>query len=190
MTTLLAEQPIVVSIMMMVTAIALLYAWLRTGQTPAAIAGLIILVLIPAAWLVSSRWVTDRERIKEVLHATADAVEANDHDRVVALISEDRPDTIEQARRELPRYVFDEADITGIHKISIIEGTYPQEADVDLNAKVLVTDRRGRFNKLRVLRRVKLRLQKIDIGGSTSPRWVVIDYTHMPITGKPDSFSP
>ena len=46
---------------------------------------------------------------------------SNDIERVLRVITEDRPETIAQARNELPRFVFDEARVTGIRKIDILK---------------------------------------------------------------------
>jgi hypothetical protein len=190
MKTLLAEQPLVVSLMLGAFSVALIYGWLQTGQKAAAVIGILIALLIPGAWWLAAHWVTDREEIRELLDNTADAVRTNDIERVLRVITEDRPETIAQARNELPRFVFDEARVTGIRKIDIVEGTYPLEADVDINVNVVVSDKRGQFTSLRVPRRLQLQLQKLDSADGQGERWFVIDYNHMPLVGQPDAYSP
>ena len=56
METLLAEQPLIVSLMLGVLSAGLLFGWLQTGKKPAAIAGLVCVSLIPVAWLVAALW--------------------------------------------------------------------------------------------------------------------------------------
>ena len=176
MKVLLAEQPIVLSLMLGAVAIALVYGWLKTGKVASAIIGLVFAAMIPVAWLIASSWVTERESIREVLYETADAVRENDHDRVVDIISPDQPATIARARAELPRYRFDEARITGIRRIDVIEEAYPPEADVDVNVSVIVSDKRGQFAQMRVVRRLVLRMQKLDSPDGTGESWFIIDY--------------
>ena len=190
MKTLLAEQPLVVSLMLGAFSIALIYGWLQTGKQAAAIIGLVIALLIPCTWWLAESWVTDREEIRQLIEETANAVRENDLDRVAAVITEDRPETIAQARSELPRFVFDEARVTGVRSIDIIEGSYPLEADVDLNVKVVVSDKRGQFSRMTVFRRLKLQMQKLDSIDAAGKRWFVVDYNHMPVVGQPDSYSP
>ena len=181
MKSLLAEQPLLVSILLGLFAVTLVYGWLQTGKKAAAILGLLTLLLIPLAWVVASYWVTDREAITEVIDQTADAVERNDHAAVLEVIGDSQ--TRQQAEVELPNYIFNFARVNKIRSIHLIEGTFPPEADVDMSVKVSVSDKRGRLGNLEGPRRLILRFQKID------DRWLVMDYRHLPIVGGPDGFS-
>lgn len=181
MTTLLAEQPIIVSLMLGALAAGLVYGWMQTGKAAAGIAGLIMLLLIPLAWLLASYWVTDREQIELLIERTAVAVAANEHEQVLAVIGDPRAEA--QARAELPNYQFDEARVTGIREIVILDDTYPLEAEADLNVRVDVSHRGGRFRNVRAPRRLILTLQK------QNEEWKVIAYEHLPVVGGPDQFS-
>ena len=55
MEALLAEQPLIVSLMLGTFAVGLIFGWLQTGKKAAAVAGLIAASLIPVAWVVASR---------------------------------------------------------------------------------------------------------------------------------------
>jgi len=179
MEAMLAEQPLLVSVMLGVLAGGLIYGWLQTGKKAAAVAGLIFGLLIPVAWLVASRWETDREQIESLIYEIADAVERNDHEAAVKVIGD--PKTKEQARQELSNWTFHLAAVNNISRIDIIEGTYPQEADVHMSVKVNVSGRGVR--NVRVPRRLILKFEERDGG------WVVTDYRHMPIVGGPDRYS-
>ena len=181
MATLLAEQPLIVSVMLGALAVGLVFGWLQTGKRQAAIAGLICALLIPVAWVVASRWETDREQIETLIRATADAVERNDVETAVQIIAD--PATKARARTELQNFTFEMAAVNQIRSIDVIEGTFPKEADVDMSVKVDVSHRSGSLRNVRVLRRLLLRLEK------SSDTWVVTDYRHMPVIGKPDQFS-
>ncbi|MEM6777158.1 MAG: hypothetical protein AAF670_05850 [Planctomycetota bacterium] len=189
MTELIAERPLAVAFMIGLLGVAMLYGWLQSGKRPLAITGLLMLVLAPLAYGISERIVTDRERIEQLIYRTADAVEANDHDAVLALI-DDEP-TRRQAAMELPRYEFTLADVASIREITILEGTSPLRAEVDMNVKVVVSDRRGSLKNIRVPRRLMLTLQERpgSVDGQREPTWVVTGYQHMPIVGQPDGFT-
>jgi len=181
MISLLAERPLILSIMLGTLSAGLIFGWLQTGKIGAAVVGLLLALMIPLAWVVAARWVTDREQIEALIYDTAGAVAENRYDRVYEVIGD--PATETRARAELPNYVFDSADVTGIRSIDLIDGSYPPEADADLNVRVDVSHRGGRFRGVRVLRRLVLKLQKLD------DQWVVVQYRHLPVVGGPDSFS-
>lgn len=181
MMTLLAEQPLLVSIMLGVLSAGLFYGWLQSGKRAAAICGAVAALLIPLAWLLASSWETEREQVEAMIYAAADAVENNDFERVYQFIGDEA--TRERARTELPNYEFTIADVNRIRRIDLIEGTYPPEADVDMSVKATVSHRGGRFHDVRVPRRLILRLEK------RGDNWTVVDYQHMPIAGGPDNFT-
>ena len=181
MQALLAEQPLLVSLMLGVLAAGLLFGWLQTGKKEAAIAGLVIGLLIPLAWVIASGWETDREKIESLVYEIAQAVENNDSDTAVSIIGD--PQTKARARMELQRWNFELARVNRLRSIDVIEGTYPPEADVDLSVKVDVSQRSGSLRDVRVLRRLILKFQK------SGDDWVVVDYRHMPVTGGPDRYS-
>ena len=117
MEAMLAEQPLLVSVLLGVLAGGLIYGWLQTGKKAAAVAGLILLLLIPVAWLVASRWETDREQIESLIYEIADAVERNDHEAAVKVIGDAK--TKEQARQELSNWTFHLAAVNNISSINI-----------------------------------------------------------------------
>jgi len=193
MPPLLAERPLIVSLLLAVLAVGFLYGWLQSGRKPLAIVGLLLLACIPAAWWVADHWVTDRERIRLLVHQTADAVEANDHAEVLKVIGDQA--TREQAAAELPRYTFTRADVGSIRDIAIIETTYPTTAEVELTVSVEVSG--GSLRDVRVVRRLFLTLEKREGGArqnGTTPAdetadWVVTAYEHRPLLGDADGFT-
>ena len=181
MISLLAERPLIVSIMLGALSAGLIYGWLQTGKKAAGICGIVLALMIPLAWVIADRWVTDREQIEALIYETALAVAENRYDQVYQVIGD--PATEAQARAELPNYVFDSADVTGIRSIDFVDGSFPPEADADINVRVDVSHQGGRFRGVRVLRRLQLKLQQFD------DDWVVVEYRHMPVVGGPDNFS-
>ena len=182
MMVLLAEQPLIVSLMLGAMGIGLLIAWLRSGAKPAAIAGLIFLALIPVAWFIAGRWITDREQIESLIYELADAVERNDHDAAVQALAS--PAMESQARLELQNWTFSLAKVTQIQRIRVIQNTYPPEADIEMMVKVRVSGQKERvIQNVQVPRKLELRMEK------NGDDWLITDYQHMPIVGGPDQFS-
>jgi hypothetical protein len=185
MKTLIAEQPLMMAVLLGAIAAAALLGWVQTGKKQALWTGLVVLILIPISWYVSLIWVTDREQIREAIYRTAQAVKDNDFDRALEIIEPSRRELIASARGDLTRFRFTEARINQLRSIEVIEESVPPEAEVDLSAKAVVSDVRGQFTDLPVLRRVVLRFRKAADGN-----WYVYDYNHFPIVGQADSFSP
>ena len=181
MQTLIAEHPVLLSLMLAAMAAAFVYAWLQTGMKPLGIVGLMFAAMTPVAWYVSTAWVTDREQIRAAIYETAAAVGANDHEQAVRVIGDEK--TKNRARAELPRYIFDLVKVSGI-QIRMNEGSFPPRADVDINAVAVVSSKGGQFTNMRVPRRLFLTFQKNDDGS-----WAVVDYNHTPLNGQPDMFS-
>ena len=184
MTRVLAEQPILLSVLLGLMAAGCLYGWLQSGRRGAALAGLFLLALIPVAWIIAANWETDREQITKLLRQTAAAVERNDFESVYEVIHPDLQSVRRRARAELPQYEFQEAKIASIRKIEPILGAEPAEMNVDLNVSVTVTHRGGTLAETKLPRRLLLRMQKLD------QRWYVTEYTHQPLVGGPDAYSP
>jgi hypothetical protein len=147
--------------------------------------GIVFLALIPIAWAVSVRWVTDREQIREAIYATADAVMRNDFDAAVRVIDPTNPHLVAAAKGDLSRFRFTDARVNKFRSVDLIQGSEPPEAEADLSVSVLVSDAGGQFSDYRVLRRLILRFRKSDSG-----RWYVYGYNHMPVAGQPDAYSP
>ena len=181
----LAEQPLLSSVMLVIVAMAMIYHWMQTGKKPALFAGLFLLLLVPSAFALASYWVTDREQISEAIFRTADAVANNDFDRAVRVIEPAQRDKIAAAKSDLMRFHFNEARVTKIRSIDVLANAVPPEAEVDMSVSVVVSDHRGQISDMRVIRRVILQFHKSPAG-----EWLVYDYNHLPIVGDPDGFSP
>jgi len=179
--TLLAEHPLLLSLMAAMMGAVVLYAWLQNGKKLFAGIGFGCLALIPLIWFIATELETDREQIERVIYETAQAVQENDHTRAVMMIGDES--TRAQALAELPKYEFDRVKASNI-TINLVDGSNPPQADVDLIASVVASDKIGRFKNMRVPRRLVLTFQKLG------DQWKVIDYNHMPIGGQPDAFSP
>lgn len=185
MKTLIAEQPLMMAILLGVIAGAALFGWLQTGKRESMWVGLVFLILIPISWVVSVRWVTDREQITAAVYATAEAVKRNDFDAAVQVFAPQQRELIAAAKADLSRFRFTEARVNKMRSIEMIQGSDPPEAEVDISVSVKVSDKSGQFQDFPVLRRVVLRFRQADNG-----KWYVYNYTHMPIAGAPDMYSP
>lgn len=184
MVRLLAEQPTLLAIMLAILGGGCVYGWLQTGKRAAAFIGLICFALIPAGYLLAANWETDRERISELVHSTAAAVEANDVDSVLAFIDPEAPDVHDRAAAEMPKYAFTRVDVGQIRSIKFVQNAVPPEAQVDITVNVTVGLQSGEFAEQNGSRRVVLRCRK------QNDRWFISEYTHLPVIGGPDAFTP
>ncbi len=205
MQSLLGEQPLILAVILAALGgLAVVVASQMGRREPLWVAA-IFLLLIPVTWAISVRWVTDREAIRESLESLTSAVQANDFEGVAASIDPDRRDLIESARSDLARFVFRDVRITRVQSIRIVprsesdgaevsvgdgpagkgSGAGGPEAEVDLTVTAIASSARGEFAPTRALRRVILSMRKTSSG-----RWCVRAYNHMPVIGKSDSFSP
>jgi hypothetical protein len=205
MQSLLGEQPLIMAVILAALGgLAVVVASQMGRREPLWVAAIFFL-LIPVTWAISVRWVTDREAIRESLESLTRAVQANDFEGVAASIDPDRRDLIESARSDLARFVFRDVRITRVQSIRIVprsgsdgrevsvddgpdgkrSGAGGAEAEVDLTVTAVASSARGEFAPTRALRRVILSMRKTSSG-----RWCVRAYNHMPVIGKSDSFSP
>lgn len=182
MKTLLAEQPLLLTLMLGVLAAAMIFGWLQTGKKAAGILGILVALFIPVAWVVADNWVTEREQIEIFLDRVADDVANNRHEPLLELIADD--ETRAQARGELPRYEFSSARVTSVRSIKLIDETASQLAEADIVVQVIASEVRGSLKNIKVPRRVILQLRR---KGPES--WVITGYQHGPLTGGPDGYS-
>lgn len=186
LTSLLAERPLLLSLMLGVVAAGLGYGWLQSGKRTALLAAVIAIAMIPAAWIIAANWVTDREQIERLLYEIAAAVEANDHERAIAVIGDEK--LRRRAATELQNYEFTEASVQRVRRIEVIPGTFLPEAEVELTVKVTIGHRGLDVRGMTIPRRLLLRLEKRSTADG-SGNWVVVDYQHGPIAGGSDAFS-
>ncbi len=179
---LIAEEPLIVSLMLGAMGFGLLYGWLRTGNKPIALAGLVFVALIPLAWFIANQVETDREQIQRLVYTLADAVERNDHDSAVTVIAD--PELEARARLELRNWTFDLAKVTQINKIRVIDDTFPPQADIEMMVKVKVSGRGSNaIQNAQIPRKLLLNMEK------EGDDWLITEYQHLPIIGGPDKFS-
>lgn len=179
---LLAEEPLIVSLMLGAMGFGLLYGWLRSGNKPAAIAGLVFVALIPLAWFIADRVETDSEQIERLIYTLAEAVERNDPDSAVAIIAD--PNLESRARLELQNWTFELAKVTRINEIRVSNDTYPPQADIEMMVKVRVTGKSDRaIQNAQIPRKLLLTMEK------DGDDWLITEYQHLPIIGGPDKFS-
>ncbi|MAI74526.1 MAG: hypothetical protein CMM01_27020 [Rhodopirellula sp.] len=179
---LLAEEPLIVSLMLGAMGFGLLYGWLRSGNKSIALAGLVFVALIPLAWFIANQVETDREQIQVLIYTLADAVERNDHDSAVTVIAD--PELEARARIELQNWTFGLAKVTQINKIRVIEDTYPPQADIEMMVKVKVSGKgTNAIQNVQIPRKLLLTMEK------AGDDWLITEYQHLPIIGGPDKYS-
>ncbi len=179
---LLAEEPLIVSLMLGAMGFGLLYGWLRNGNKKIALAGLVFVALIPLAWFIANQVETDREHIQRLIYTLADAVERNDHENAVTVIGD--PIVEERARLELRKWTFELAKVTQINKIRVIEDTFPPQADVEMMVKVKVSGKGSNaIQSAQIPRKLLLTMEK------EGDDWLITEYQHRPAIGGPDKYS-
>ncbi|MGI9469382.1 MAG: hypothetical protein ACR2OA_19840 [Rubripirellula sp.] len=179
---LIAEEPLIVSLMLGAMGFGLLYGWIRSGNKPIAVAGLVFVALIPLAWFIANQVETDREQIQSLIYTLADAVERNDHDSAVTVIADAELES--RARLELQNWNFELAKVTQINKIRVIGDTYPPQADIEMMVKVKVSGRGSNaVQNAQIPRKLLLTMEK------EGDEWLITEYQHLPIIGGPDKFS-
>lgn len=179
----LAEQPILMSVVLGILAFGFLYSWTRASQKWMLQAGVAMLLLIPFAWLAASMIETEEERIRVMIESFAARVEANDIEGALSSIHPDHPDARRRAASELPNYEFTRARVGGYQTIRVLDDKSPPQAVVDLIAAVTVSVRSAGFEDQRVSRRLLLLLEKVG------DQWKVVDYAHRAPVGNRDAFA-
>jgi hypothetical protein len=182
MWTIIAEKPLLLAAMLGTVALGLLYGWLQTGNRRIGAVGVVFALLVPGAFILADRIVTDREKILQLIDRAVEAVENNDHQAAVAAIGV--PAVRQQALQELPQYEFTQVRVRNI-QINLVAGSFPPEATADCDASARVSLTRGSIKNMRVARRVILTFRQEPDGS-----WIIIDYTHRPLTGGVDTFTP
>lgn len=165
------EQPWGVAIVGGLMSLVLLIGWIKTGQNEAMYAGLGLAVLTAVLFAVGWSIETENESLRKMLFATADDLENNRYEAVLATIYDRPGDEVITARSmlESKKYLFTAARIKKIHSI-VFEG--PQEtrrAVVRMNVFV-----EGTFHSYQVAvpRYVELTLYRVG------KEWKVFDFTH------------
>ncbi len=185
---LLAEKPLVLSLMIAAVVAVLVTLWLKDGRRLSLAAAVACGLLIPAAWWLADRLVTERERIEEIIDDVAAAIQANDHDAAVRFLASD--DLKARAENELSRYRFDTARVNRLRRIDLFDDSFPPEAEVELTVTVEVSERSGPVKNVRVPRKLILRFLKVGKHpGHGGKDWRVSDYAHYPVVGRVDNYS-
>jgi ketosteroid isomerase-like protein len=184
MIKLLAEQPLTLSILLGLAAAALVYGWLQTGSRPAGVGGLVMLALIPVAWVVAAFWETEEERLRATCQQIARAVEANQRERLLDFIHPDATEVRRRAEAALPRAEFSQARIGSYRSVEIFDELTPNEAIVDLTGSVVLTVPQTGLVDQRVAQRAIIRFRK------SGEDWRVVDYQYMSPVGPADGLRP
>lgn len=186
MTDLIAERPFMLSFVLIALAAASAFGWVQTGKRAGLIMAAIFLLLIPIGIYVEKIWVTDRESLVDSILQIAEALEANDHQRVFAFIDPDAEPAIQNAKGELPRFEFTQAQINmgGFRKFEIRSDLQPPEAIVDFTINLIVSMKKSSHTNVQVPRRLIVKFRK------SGDRWRALEYTHLPVIGQADGLSP
>jgi hypothetical protein len=166
---LILESPLVIGIGGLCAAGLAGFLWTQSGHKAAGWIAIALLLLTLGLIVLSVQVETDQEKITQMLHKVAAALQRNDREYVLSHIHPQAAATVQRAKSELPQYKFTEARVTRIKAITVDDSRKPQTAVAEFNVVVALT-----FNSFsgQVPRFVKLYLSKQD------GRWLVRDYEH------------
>jgi len=186
MVDLIAERPFMLTFILLAFAVASAYGWMQTGKRAGLVIAGVFLLLIPIGIYVEKIWVTDRESLVDSILQVAEALQANDHERVFQFIDPDAEPAIQSAKAELPRFHFDRAQVNmgGFRKFEIRSDRQPPEAIVDFTINVTVSMKDKSHTNAQVPRRLIVKFRK------SGDIWRALEYTHLPVIGDPDGMSP
>jgi hypothetical protein len=172
----LLEQPLYIVVIGIVVGILVGGAWYASGRKEFLYALGAVVVFTVAALVVERLVVTDAESIRSTLNEIARDVQSNDHQRLVAHISNANPSLVQRAEAEMPNYKFTECRVTKIHDTDVDASSEPRSAKVQFNVLVSGTFRQGGMEASGTHGRwVELHMVKEQDG-----RWRVQDYDHRP----------
>ena len=97
------------------------------------IISLVIALLTAMTVTIETLIVTDREAVVEVVHEMAEAVEDNDMERVISLISDQSERTKERVRLTMPNIKANACQVIGVADFSTDKNEKPQTADIDFS---------------------------------------------------------
>jgi hypothetical protein len=168
----LLEKPLFIVAMGLLTAVVLGGLWLQTGSK-GALRTFLIGIVVTAALLMVERFVTtDREQIESTLQRVARAVERNDVEEALRFAHSSATWMRQQARDELPRYVFHDVTIKPNLTVDVLPEHEPPRAVARFNVMVVLSDRDGILHERRIPRFVKVTFQKEE------DSWRAIEYEH------------
>jgi hypothetical protein len=110
-----------------IVAVALLFAWLKTGRKALLIGVAVVAVAGVGTLAAAALIVTDKERVENEIYDVAKDVERNDLDAVIDHIHADAQTIIQDAKNRLPSYNFDGV-LVRFRRVEIDETQSPRTA--------------------------------------------------------------
>ncbi len=156
-------------------AICLLGLAIYSGEKVMYIAALVVASLVVAIGVIEASIVTDRELAMELIYSGADAANANDDPKIIALVHPDKKQSIDRLTHELERTNFENLRIVGVKGFKNQVDATPQTASVNF---VIVGSGTHQGYSGPFHLEVELKLQKVD------DQWKVTEFGYTnPRTG-------
>lgn len=133
MLELLFESPITIGIVGAIATVATLYAWFQNGNPILFRTGLGIFVLTLLLVALSLFVQTDSERVRQFVLQTADELESNQFQKVIAKIHPQASGELQDAKLRLPDIRFQTARVKSFHSIDINNHRTGKSATVSMN---------------------------------------------------------
>lgn len=171
---LILENAVLVGIVGGVITGLVAFSGYQLSQMRLLIAAAVCCVLTIALVALSIAIETDREQIRRTMHEIAQAVQENDHERLVSFFHPNASAGVQHARTEVPRYRFQQASVTSIRDMIVNSRTRPPTAITEFIAafKVSSDNPQTYGAEVNARRFVKVYWMK------QNDRWLVQDYEH------------
>ena len=155
----LFEKPVFIVVLGIVIAVLVGAAWSASGRKELLYALGVIVGLVVVGLIVERAVVTDSEAIRATLVEIAHDVQSNNVQRVTRHIAASKGQLVQKAQAEMPNYRFTECRVTKIHKIDVSAANEPRTAVVEFNIVATGTFRQG----------------SIEVADTRVPRWIRLE---------------
>ncbi len=169
MNELLFESPISLGLTGIALTVVAAIVWMNTGHKAAIWTAAGLLIGTIGLLILERGVITYREELIARISEIATDLEKNDRNKVIAAIHPAAVNTIELAKKELPKYEFSEARVSKIHSIEVEGDSKRPRAEAEFNVFVEVSLSGQVFRGARYISVTFYR---------ENSEWLVIDYRH------------
>lgn len=167
-------NPFLLAFLGCVACLGAFVGWIMSGRKEALYAAAGLFILFVVLIITERLMISDREAIRDTIIRLARDVEKNDREAVFAAIHPQAADILEQAKAEMPQYMFQECRITKIDETTVDDKAKPKTAEVEFYIAAKGSFKEGGLShEGSVPRIVRLYLEQ-DAAG----KWKVVNYSH------------
>lgn len=152
----------------------LVISLVRTGRGALLGAIAVVAAIVAACWTLEWFVVTDREAVATALEETADALETNDLQAVLAHVAADAAEIRARLSAILPNVTIEQATIRDLD-VQVQSHTDPKTARARLHGIIHGRDESGQIPYETYMRRFAVTLREAE------GRWLITDYEELPM---------